>query len=176
MHQLVRGRFPAEPSPDQRISHNRPDDDGGTEVKAGIEVFVFLQDDRREGNTVNGLKVGDKVQGEHAHSLEELNVLGEGNDGAEKGKNENPEPVGRISRKGKVSVHDDGSDGGEEGRSDHFVEHDDRVGGMLDVEGIDDGEGGCEEGRENGHKQSVAVFQLADVDDDHTHHGEGAKE
>lgn len=137
---------------------------------------MLLQDDGREGNPINRFEIGHKIQGEDTHALQKLHVLRKGDHGAEKGEDENPEPVKRVGRKGEVTIEKNGKNRRKDRCPNHFVENDHGVGGVFDVEGVDDRKGGREESRENGDEEPVTVFELAKVNDHDPDHDEGSKD
>ena len=108
--------------------------------------MVISEDEEGEKYPTNGLEVVCEVDGEDAEPFEEFDRLREGDDGAENGEDENPEPIldawGDLhfsSVQGKI-------DESEEASAEHFIVSDDEVVCFFDVKVVKDREEGGKEG------------------------------
>jgi len=90
----VPSEFREESSVEDRLRDVGGDDGEGSEIEAGVEVFVVLENEGGEDDAVDRFEVHRQTGGVGAESAQEVNEESMGEDRAEKGEGEEGKPVG----------------------------------------------------------------------------------
>ena len=147
------------------VGRDCKDDDRSSQIEARVEIFVLLKDEGGEKYSVDWFQIVGEVDRKDAEAFEEFDVLRESDDRTEDGEDDEPEPIERSRGEGDFALQNQEEGERKQAGSGHFVEGDDKVVGLGDVEAIEDREGGGKEGGKEGDEKSVAEFQFAPVDD-----------
>ena len=127
----------------------REEDGECAEVEGGVEVFVFFENEGGGEDAVDGLEVEREVHAVGGEGAEEMDVIGVSKDGADPGKEEDPEPIelGRREQSGKSSEIEQWQGGeADNGGAEHFpTDHGERI--------STPGHNGAIEDRENSREQ-----------------------
>ena len=114
----------------------RCEDGEGTEVEGGVKVLMFVEDEGGGEDAVDRLEVEREVHAVGGERAQEVDVIGVGEDGADPGEEEDPEPVeaGGCQQGGEASGIEEWEGGEANGSgSDHFpADHGQRIAATRD--------------------------------------------